>query len=176
MKTIFLIRHTEKVKDKENPIVSFDGPLTDNGVTQAEEVAEYMVQHKDIQAVFTSILKRSQQAGKIVSDKLDVPIFHSASFNEYYVRPDKENVESTTMGIARVMSKIYSISDLYDSIAIIAHSSINSTILHCLLNNDYQEAEDAFNEYGETIVLRYDWEKGDNKWRIIDKFTPKSSK
>src|SRR5476649_1941405 len=107
MKTIILIRHTENSKDSVNSYSSFDGPLTDDGKFQAKEIAKYLTKYKEIDAIFTSILLRSQETGKIIGENLNKPVFHTSAFNEYYVRTDKTEVESTGMGIARVMTKIY---------------------------------------------------------------------
>ena len=63
-------------------------------------------------------------------------------------------------------------SNIYDSILIVAHNSINKTVLQSLLNIGYDESHEFFKNHGETVVLRYDWEKGDDRWVIEDKYTP----
>jgi len=83
--------------------------------------------------------------------------------------------ESVDMGSARTMSYLYNFFDVYNSIVVVAHKSINSTILMSFLNMDFEEAESYFKNTGEVLVLRRNWMTGDKIWHIADKFVPEQS-
>ncbi len=167
MKTLILVRHTENFKEQP------DGKITENGKTQAGEIKEFLKSKSILpEIIFTSLYKRTIQTAERANPNAS-KIIPSASFNEYYTRTDKTDAESTTMGITRVMPKIFSFYDLYDTVMIVAHSSINKSILQSFLNITFDEAKNYFNSYGETQIIRYDYKQGDNNWRIVDSFTPK---
>ncbi len=168
MKKIILTRHTEKDgKHKEK----LDNPLTEHGIEQAKNIAKFLDNHP-YEIVFTSLMRRASETAEVINYDKKIKIIKSMAFNEYYIRNDDENVETTEMGITRSLGKLYSIADIYDSILIVAHNSINKTILQRLLNIGYDESQEFFKNYGETVVLRYDWEKGDDRWVIEDRYTP----
>lgn len=168
MKKIILTRHTEKDKGYHNKI---DNPLTEHGIKQAEGIAKFLSNHP-YEIIFTSLMRRANETVEILNKGKEIKIIKSIAFNEYYIRDDGKNVETTNMGVSRTLTKLYSVADIYDSILIVAHNSINKTILQRLLNIGYDESQEFFNNYGDTVVLRYDWEQGDDKWIIEDKYTP----
>ena len=173
MKTIILTRHTnnkaseDAAVDKQN-----DFQLTDRGLAQAEELNKYLKKYK-FEAIFTSLFLRAIQTAEIINKGKNVPLYKTNAFNEYFLREDGSGVEGTDVGITRTMAKLYSIYDIFDSILIVAHSSINKTILHALMNMEYKKTQEYFDKYGETQVLRYDYKLGDDNWKIIDSFEPK---
>lgn len=168
MKKIILIRHTEKDKEHQDKT---DNPLTKRGLEQAESIAKFLDNHP-YEVIFTSLMRRANKTSEVINEGKKIKIIKSMVFNEYYIRNDGENVETTDMGRSRALAKLYSVADIYDSILVIAHNSINKTILQSLLNIGYDESQEFFKNYGETVVLRYDWEKGDDRWIIEDKYTP----
>lgn len=168
MKKIILTRHTEKDKESHDKT---DNPLTSGGIEQAEGIADFLKNHP-YEIVFTSLMRRANETAEVINKGKNIKIINSISFNEYYVREDGENVETTDMGAGRALGKIYSVADIYDSILIVGHNSLHKTILQRLLNIGYDEAQEFFNNYGETVVLRYDWKQGDDRWVIEDKYIP----
>lgn len=168
MKKLILVRHTEKDKnDKDRR----DRPLTKRGIEQAKGISKFLEKHS-YEIVFTSLMKRAIKTAEVINEGKKIKIVKSIAFNEYYIRNDGENVETTNMGVSRTLAKLFSVSDIYDSILVVAHNSIIRTILQRLLNIGYEESKEFFKNYGETIVLRYDWEKGDDRWIIEDKYIP----
>ena len=153
MKKLILTRHTEKDLQDLNKI---DTPLTEHGVEQAKSIAKFLEDHP-YEIVFTSLMKRANKTAEIINGDKKIKIIKSIVFNEYYIRDDGENVETTSMGVSRTLTKIYSVADIYDSILVVAHNSINKTILQRLLNIGYDESQEFFKNYGDTVVLRYDW-------------------
>ncbi|MFA6754342.1 MAG: phosphoglycerate mutase family protein [Candidatus Dojkabacteria bacterium] len=168
MKKLILVRHTEKDNNHPNQV---DNPLTEHGLEQAKSIAKFLDNHP-YEIVFTSLMRRANKTAEVINESKKIKIIKSMAFNEYYIREDGENVETTNMGVSRTLTKIYSVADIYDSILIVAHNSINKTVLQSLLNIGYDESHEFFKNHGETVVLRYDWEKGDDRWVIEDKYTP----
>lgn len=168
MKRLILVRHTEKDAAYED---KRDNPLTKNGLKQAHNIAKFLEKYP-YEIVFTSLMRRANQTAEIINENNGKKIVKSMSFNEYYVRDDKENIETTSMGVSRTLTKIYGVADIYDSILIVAHNSINKTILQRFLNMGYDESQKFFKNYGETVVLRYDWKEGDDRWIIEDCYNP----
>lgn len=168
MNKIILVRHTEKEE-------GFDLKITEKGQLQAVEIANFLIENKhQYDHVFTSVYRRSIKSAEIINEQFKKPSSMTMSFNEYYVRPsDKKDIEMPDTAMSRAMSKIYAISDIFQSIMIVSHNSINTDILQTVLNLDYDESRGLFKHYGDTVVLRYDNSLGDKNWRIVDKFTPK---
>ncbi len=174
MRQIILIRHAETVlvnMKPEEAKITLDPLLSVRGEKQAEELKDF-VKKFSTETIFTSLYKRSRQTAQIINNE-NVPVVSSNAFNEYYVDPNGKGIETTSDGASRSMSKIYSALNLYEDITIVAHSSINQTILQNLLNLKFDEARTYFNKFGETQVLRYDWKQGDTNWRILETFIPK---
>lgn len=172
MKQIILTRHTNNKVKKDAQVRLNDYELTDLGKTQAQGVKEYL-SNKEFDVIYTSLYQRTVQTAEIINEDRKVKTIKTNSFNEYFLRPDGSGVESTDMGISRTMTKFYSIFDLFEKILIVAHNSINQTIIRSLLNIEYDESLTYFNSFGETQILRYDYKKGDTKWGIIESYTPK---
>lgn len=174
MKQIILTRHTDNRIKKDAQLKFNDYELTKVGKKQAEEVRDFLAA-KDFEVIFTSLYLRAIQTAEIINSKKKVRVYKTNAFNEYLLRSDGSGVETTEMGISRTMSKLFSIFDLFDNILIVAHSSINQTIVHSLLNLEYDQSLSSFKNFGETYILRYDYKKGDNNWRIIETFSPKQT-
>lgn len=175
MKQIILARHpeTELIASGSGGNKRNDSPISEFGKKQAEEVKKFIKsKNLNYEAVSTSLFQRALDMGNIVNDK-DKPFFSTYAFNEYFQRDDGSGVESTDAGAARTMTKIYSMYDLYEEIVIVAHASINKTILQNILNMEFDECKNYFNLLGETHVLRLDWKAGDKTWTIHESFTPK---
>lgn len=167
-----MIRHTDNKVSEDSINSENDYPLTKEGIRQARELRT-LLKDESFDAVFTSLKQRSIQTAEVLCKDRDVKMYKSVAFNEYMLRPDGSGVESTRMGESRTMSKIYSIYEIFEEVAIVAHGSINKTILRSLLNIDYEESFEYFKKYGEIQILRYDYKKGDTKWNIVDSFAPK---
>lgn len=170
MKQIILIRHTDNgITDRNKPN---DNSITNNGVSQAKEIKAFL-QNFEFETMFCSLYKRSIETAEIINSERKLSIIKSGNFNEYFIREDGKGVESCNMAESRAMSKLYSIFDQYESIVIVAHSSINQTILRSITNMQYQESLDYYLKFGETHILRYDYKLGDKNWKIVNSFTPK---
>lgn len=172
MKQIILTRHTDNREFKDVGKKHNDYDLTKVGIKQAEEVQEFL-KDKSFKAIFSSIYLRAIRTAEIVNRDKNVPIYKTNAFNEYYLRPDGKGVESTRMALARTLSKLYAVFDLFDDVLIVAHSSINQSIIQAILNMEYDKSLTYFNKFGETQILKYDYQEGDKNWRIVDAFVPK---
>ncbi|MFQ5493474.1 MAG: phosphoglycerate mutase family protein [Candidatus Dojkabacteria bacterium] len=172
MKQVILTRHTNNRVKKDAQVRLNDYELTSIGKEQALEVKNYL-SDKDFEVIYTSLYLRTVQTAEIINEDKKSKTIKTNSFNEYFLRPDGSGVESTDMGISRTMTKLFSIFDIFEKILIVAHSSINQTIIHSLLNIQYKKSLKYFNDFGETHILRYDYKQGDSNWRIVDSFKPK---
>lgn len=167
MKQIIIARHVEKSDLRD----SKDCNITTFGKEQADEMSKYLSKY-DIDIALTSVLLRSIETGKIIADKLNLPTVATQSLNEYFLRENGDGVETCEMLESRAFSKIYSLYDIYESTLLVVHSAMAKTLLRTILNTDYKESLQYFNEFGEICVLRYDHEQGDTKWELIDRFIP----
>jgi broad specificity phosphatase PhoE len=172
MHTIILSRHAEKQSDDNNYTFVPDPSITEKGERQCLEVKEFIRDIK-LDATFSSIYRRAIDTSNFIYGDRRLPLIMNACFNEYYVRSsDEANLETTSMGASRTMSYLYSIFSLYNNISIVAHKSINRTIIQSLLNLDWEESQKLFENNAETHILRYDHALGDTKWRIVNSIIP----
>lgn len=175
MKQIILCRHTETehIAVGGNKSVRNDSRLTERGKLQASEMRKFLLDNEYVfEAVFTSLNLRAVETAEVISKDLGVKNIKSVAFAEYFLRDDGTGVETIDMAVARTMTKIYSLFDQYESILIVAHSSVNKSILQNILNINYNSSLEAFNKLGEIQVLRYDWKLGDTKWGVVNNFVP----
>ena len=172
MEQIILARHcqTDLLASGDSSTRRNDSPLSELGLKQAAQVSK-IVNKFEYDAVFSSLFIRTIKTAEIINENKK-PQFANINLSEYFAGDDGKGRESTTMGIARTMSFIYPMFDLYKSIVIVGHNAINSTILRSFLNMEFEEAEGYFKSVGQVLVLRRDWQKGDKVWHIEDKFTP----
>lgn len=172
MKQIILTRHcqTDLLASGDSGTRRNDSPLSELGLKQASQVSEFVNKY-EYDAIFSSLFIRTIKTAEIINQKKR-PRLSSIDLSEYFIGDDGKGRETTTMGISRTMSFIYPMFDCYNSIVIVGHNSINSTILRSLLNMEFEEAEGYFQSPGETLVLRRDWNKGDKIWHIEEKFIP----
>lgn len=86
MNTLFLVRHGENPANlsKEFSYRKVDHPLTEKGVLQARQTAEYFSE-QNIQAVYTSPLQRAAQTATIIAAQLGLEITISEAFREINV-------------------------------------------------------------------------------------------
>ncbi len=170
---IILTRHcqTELLASGDPGAKRNDSSLSTLGLRQAKEIAEFIKKY-DYEAMFTSLFIRSIKTGEIINEGRKVPIFSNISLSEYFLGDDGKGRESVDMGINRTMSYLYNFFGIFNSIAIVGHKSINSTILRSILNMDFEEAESYFKSPGETLLLRRDWKSGDKTWHVVAKFIP----
>jgi broad specificity phosphatase PhoE len=174
VKYIIIARHTNNNITGEEGVKPSDGPITPTGEAQAKEMNKFLKKY-DIDHIFTSLYLRTIQTAEIVNKGRGAKSLKMNAFNEYMMRPDGSSVEDVDTAVARTMSKIYSVFDMYDSILIVGHSSINQTIYRTITNIPFSEASKLFKTYGEIRVLRYDYKLGDEKWVEIDEFKPTQS-
>jgi broad specificity phosphatase PhoE len=172
MEQIILARHcqTELLASGDSGTRRNDSPLSELGLKQAAQVCKFVNKY-EYDAIFSSLFIRTIKTAEIINENKK-PQFANINLNEYFAGDDGKGRESTTMGIARTMSFIYPMFDLYKSIVIVGHNAINSTILRTFLNMEFEEAEGYFKSVGQVLVLSRDWQKGDKIWHIEDKFTP----
>jgi len=75
-KICYIIRHGETVFNVEDRFCgSSDPQLTENGLRQAEDVADYLLrQHERVGRVYTSHLHRALAFARVISSKLEAPL------------------------------------------------------------------------------------------------------
>lgn len=176
MKHLKLIRHCE-TKLQSGEVAKADrhhrddSPLTEHGKHQAEALAEYLEDRK-IDLLLTSICQRTQETAKVINRHHKAPVFSSMALNEYFIRDDGSDVETTEPGLVRSLGFLYQFHPYYSSVAVVSHSSILRTLLMELLHTPFEELGNYFQHPGECLALRFDWEEGDKIWRIVDTFIP----
>ncbi len=179
MNQIILCRHasTQALEDLEGSgkVISKrqnDSPLSLLGQKEAENMKKLLKKTGyRWDAVLCSMFTRTRETGAIINKDAKKPLIVASEFNEYYVSPEGKDLESTKIGTARAMTKLYALFQVFDSVLLVGHKSINQTILRNLLNCTYKTSLKYFHKTMETVVLRYNWRLGDNKWKIIDHFT-----
>lgn len=98
MNTIYLVRHAENIANltKEFSHKLVDYPLTAKGIVQAEQTTAYF-RDKQIDAIYSSPLKRARETADIIARELQLPIGIVEQFREVNVGsledrpPDAEN-------------------------------------------------------------------------------------
>jgi len=86
MDTIYLIRHGENRANitKEFSYKQVDYSLTAKGILQAQQTAVYF-DDKDIQAIYSSPLKRARETAEIIAQHLRLPVIVMEQFREVNV-------------------------------------------------------------------------------------------
>ena len=173
MKQLYLVRHceTKELAGEEAAHSRNDSTLSANGLRQAGCLADYLRPCR-IDLFLTSVFERSQQTAEILNKERNVPVFSSMALNEYFLRDDFAGVETTEQGLVRSIGFLNQFRPFFDSIAVVGHNSILSTILMSLLNKPFSTGKEAFNRVGTCRALRYDSAQGDEHWREIDCFVP----
>lgn len=171
MKYIIIARHTNNKITGEEGTKPTDGPITEIGEQQAEEMHEFLKKY-DIDRIFSSLYLRANQTADIINKGREIKKVQTSAFNEYMMRSDGSSVEEVDTAKNRTMTKLYSVFDMYETILLVAHSSVNQTIYQALTNIPYGESLKLFKNYGEIRILRYDYKVGDDKWIEVDSFIP----
>jgi broad specificity phosphatase PhoE/predicted kinase len=158
IKHLYLIRHGETYYNLENRIGG-DSELTENGLRQARELAEYF-SNKDIPLIFTSLKKRTIQTAEPIKamqkkctiiplaefNEIDSGICENMSYSEIrdkypfiysdrkkdkynYMYPDGEGYASMKDRIDHGINKVLYLSDSSRNIMIIGHRAANRMIL-----------------------------------------------
>jgi broad specificity phosphatase PhoE/predicted kinase len=158
IKHLYLIRHGETYYNLENRIGG-DSELTENGLRQARELAEYF-SNKEIPLIFTSQKKRTIQTAEPVKamqkkctiiplaefNEIDSGICENMSYSEIrekypfiytdrkkdkysYMYPDGEGYASMKDRIDRGINKVLYLSASSSNIMIIGHRAANRMIL-----------------------------------------------
>jgi len=80
---LFLLRHGENPANlsKEFSNRQVDHPLTEKGVLQAEQTADYFVEH-GLDAVYSSPLKRAVQTAEIIANRYNLDVTVMEAFRE----------------------------------------------------------------------------------------------
>lgn len=172
MKYIIIARHSNNRNTGDEGVKPTDGAITEIGIAQAKEMKEFLAKYK-LDSIFTSLYLRAIQTAEIINKDIHITTIKTNAFNEYMMRENGENVEDVDTAKNRAMTKLYSLFDIYDSILIVGHSSINQTIYQSLTNIEYEESIKLFKNYGEVRILRYDHTIGDKKWNEIENLIPK---
>jgi broad specificity phosphatase PhoE len=83
---VYLIRHGENPANitKEFSYRKVDYPLTPKGVLQARQTADYF-RDRDIDAIYSSPLKRGRQTAEIISEAVGLPVTLLEQFREINV-------------------------------------------------------------------------------------------
>lgn len=86
MNLVYLIRHGENPANitKEFSYRKVDYPLTPKGVLQAQQTADYF-RDRDIDAVYSSPLKRARQTAEIIGETVGLPVTVLEQFREINV-------------------------------------------------------------------------------------------
>jgi broad specificity phosphatase PhoE/predicted kinase len=158
IKHLYLIRHGETYYNLENRIGG-DSGLTENGLRQARELAEYF-SNKEIPLIFTSQKNRTIQTAEPIKamqkkctiiplaefNEIDSGICENMSYNEIrekypfiysarkkdkynYMYPDGEGYASMKDRIDRGINKVLYLSNSSSNIMIIGHRAANRMIL-----------------------------------------------
>lgn len=169
MKTLILSRHghTEYLAKAPGSKFANDSKLDQVGIKQCEVLCEYL-QSRSIDLVATSLLARSREAGKIVSEAIKVPLITTSDLNEYHLDEDGFGVETFEHGAARVHSFLSETIKWTNAALVVSHQSILRTFIQIMINLRYSETSSYFKAPGNTLVLRYDPAKGDEQWTIIE--------
>lgn len=162
---LYLIRHGEVIWNRKNAYAGqTDLPLNDNGIAQARLLAEYLA-HKDIRAVYSSDLMRARETAGAIAARHGLEVrttrdlrevnygdwegLTEAEIAEQYPdifpkwRTDAANTripggESFNEMKDRAFPAFLDIATRHqcEDIAIVAHKSVNRTLLCCLLGTD----------------------------------------
>jgi broad specificity phosphatase PhoE len=83
MNHLYWVRHGENLANLTKQFSSrqVDFPLTSKGILQARQTADYLVE-KDIQAIFSSPLKRAKETADVIGEKLGLPVTVMEAFRE----------------------------------------------------------------------------------------------
>jgi broad specificity phosphatase PhoE/predicted kinase len=158
IKHLYLIRHGETYYNLENRIGG-DSELTENGIRQARELAEYF-SNKEIPLIFTSLKKRTIQTAEPIKamqkkctiiplaefNEIDSGICENMSYSEIrekypfiysdrkkdkynYMYPDGEGYATMKDRIDRGINKVLYLSNSSSNIMIIGHRAANRMIL-----------------------------------------------
>lgn len=83
MTTVLFIRHGESVANRRNIFAGhLDVELEEQGFLQAEKTAEFIAGKYNVDAIYSSDLKRAYYTGKALSDRIGVPIIKEKAFRE----------------------------------------------------------------------------------------------
>ena len=167
MKTLLLIRHTETLHLAGRPDSQLgnDSELSDTGRAQALALAARLAGYP-VELIISSLYLRAQQTAKILNERWHAKHISSMDLNEYFLRSDGAGVESVEQGFVRASCAIAPYRLAHDTIAVVSHNSILSTFMTGLLNLPFDEGKGLFSTLGRVHVLSYDWERGEQNWRI----------
>jgi broad specificity phosphatase PhoE len=171
---LYLIRHCQVSLVPEATHPRHDVSLSRRGTEQAEALAKFL-SGKPIDLILTSLFKRAQETADAIRADRVVPVFSSIALNEYQLRDDHSGVETTDQAMVRSLGYLYQFAPYYDSIAVVAHNAILSTIRMRLMNLPFESAADAFAADGACRILRYDWQRGDQNWGEEEFFAPENA-
>lgn len=102
MKKIYLVRHGQSEVNAGKVRDSFDSPLTDKGLDQADKIADRL-SNLDFDLIISSTLKRAQQTAEAIAKKTNKEITTSDLFVERK-RPNEQLGESRDSSIT-IMSE-----------------------------------------------------------------------
>jgi broad specificity phosphatase PhoE len=171
-KRIILARHGETIANRVGVIQGGqDYPLTDRGTELAKKVAR-LIEHEQIEAVYTSALGRAVNSARIYSNGRPVPVMIrntmvELSFGEwegrrrdevgngrphlretwFYRPPGGESYSDAEPRVTQFLSEI-ALNDDAASILVVGHAGVNRVFLKLLLGLASTDAE--------RIVFRHD--------------------
>ncbi|MFQ6015576.1 MAG: histidine phosphatase family protein [Anaerolineae bacterium] len=71
---LLLVRHGQSVFNRDGEVAGTDSPLTDLGWRQARLVADWLAENHQVQALYTSPMRRALQTAQVVADRLGLTI------------------------------------------------------------------------------------------------------
>lgn len=170
LKRLFLVRHCES-RYIASGEASVDSPLSDDGLADAERLSERLASEKCDVALTSLMVRARQTAAAIVPS--GIPVFANPALNEYPLDDEGKGIESTSSGLSRSMGFLYRYSPYFESVMVVAHNSILTTMLCATLNAPWPRGHGpAFETPGTVRVLEFDWERGDTVWNEVAAFEP----
>jgi len=93
MNKIFFMRHGENIANitKEFSYKNVDYSLTEKGILQAKQTAEYFL-NKEINFIYSSPLKRAYETAKVISDYINV----NQTKQKRYKSPKNNDIQVST--------------------------------------------------------------------------------
>jgi len=127
MKIIY-VHHAERDKKKKD-VTSQEQDITENGIKQAELVAESFKGYANVKAIYTSPYIRCMHTATIINKYIKVPIYEEPKFNEM----DFDGNEKWVDFQQRNMNAIDNILNKYseEDIVICVSSGVNITAFIC---------------------------------------------
>jgi probable phosphoglycerate mutase len=161
---IYLTRHGEKEKEKENP------KLTRKGIIQTNYLGKRLKNEK-FDKIYSSELKRSKETCEILCKYLQQTATEEKSLNEFRLDTIKKEKESWTKketesikALKKFIDKITNERTEGKTILIVAHGVTNRIILSHLIDLPMENLVRL--EQKETNLSSFYWSNNFGNWRV----------